>query len=308
MVTLDIAHQSFIHNESMPVACSSLIYVPVGPGTRFEFLLDTLRSIERFADPRHRLLLVDDSGEGLGARAKEAMPEIDVLLLREPGSNAVYEVDGGLFVNVARTVRYATTTYSFQAMMRIDTDALMCNPGADTRAIEMLGSNPRLGMIGSFRTRCDGHNRAAEFPGVGRLVSRNENSPDAELAGVMKTLLREACPNGYAYGEHVIAPGSILSRAACEALSAHPLYGDENFRRATASEDHLHSIFIRAVGLESGDFACDDLPLGVWWKEIKWSPEELVRRGKSVVHSVRGYRDWDEEAVRAEFRRLAAFS
>jgi hypothetical protein len=290
----------------MPVACSSLIYVPVGPATRFEFLLDTLRSIERFAESRHRLLLVDDSAEGLGARAKEAMPEIDVLVLREPGSDAAYNVDGGLFVKVARTVRYATTTYSFQALMRLDTDALMCNPGADTRAIELLGSDPRLGMLGSFRTRCDGHNRAADFPKIGNLVRRDEGSPDEGLASVMRSLLSEACANGYEYGEHILGPGSIMSRAACEALSAYPLYGDERLSKASLSEDHLHSIFIRAVGLESGDFACDDLPLGVWSWHLQWSPEELVRRGKSVVHSVRGYGDWGEDAVRAEFRRLAA--
>lgn len=290
----------------MPVACSSLIYVPVGPGTRFEFLLDTLRSIERFADPLHRLLLVDDSAEGLGARAKEAIPEIDVLVLREPGSDAVYDVEGGLFVMVARAVRYATATYSFQALMRIDTDALMCNPGADTRAIELLGSDARLGMIGSFRTRCDGHNRAADFPGTGKFVKENECSPDEELAGVMRSLLSEACANGYEYGEHVIAPGSIMSRAACEALCAHPLYGDERFGKAWLCDDQIHAMFIRAVGLELGDFACDDHPLGVWWLHIQWSPEELVRRGKSVVHSVRGYGDWDEGAVRAEFRRLAS--
>jgi len=290
----------------MPVACSSLIYVPVGPATRFEFLLDTLRSIERFAESRHRLLLVDDSAEGLGARAKEAMPEIDVLVLREPGSDAAYNVDGGLFVKVARTVRYATTTYSFQALMRLDTDALMCNPGADTRAIELLGSDPRLGMLGSFRTRCDGHNRAADFPKIGNLVRRDEGTPDEGLASVMRSLLSEACANGYEYGEHILGPGSILSRAACEALSAYPLYGDERLSKASLSEDHLHSIFIRAVGLESGDFACDDLPLGVWSWHLQWSPEELVRRGKSVVHSVRGYGDWGEDEVRAEFRRLAA--
>ncbi|HEY2322228.1 MAG TPA: hypothetical protein VGJ82_05115 [Thermoanaerobaculia bacterium] len=292
----------------MPAPCSSLIYVPVGPGTRFEFLLDTLRSIERFADPRHRLLLVDDSAEGLGARAKEAMPEIDLLVLREAGCDATYDVDGGLFVNVARTVRYATTAYSFQVLMRIDTDALMCNPGADTRAIELLDSNPRLGMIGSFRTRCDGHDRAADFPAIGKLVRRNECSPDEELASLMRSLLSEAVANGYEYGEHVIAPGSIMSRAACEALCAHPLYEDPRFGKASLSDDHLHSIFLRAVGLESADFACDDLPLGVWWWHIQWSPEELVRRGKSVVHSVRGYGDCDENAVRAEFRRLAALS
>ena len=155
----------------------------------------------------------------------------------------------------------------------------MCNPGADTRAIELLGSDPRLGMLGSFRTRCDGHNRAADFPKIGNLVRRNEGSPDEELASVMRSLLSEACANGYEYGEHVLGPGSIMSRAACEALSAYPLYGDERFSKASLSEDHLHSIFIRAVGLESGDFACDDLPLGVWSWHLQWSPEELVWRG-----------------------------
>ncbi len=289
----------------MPLSCSSLIYVPVGPEVYFEFLLDTLGSIERFADPRHRCLVVDDSGYGLGAQAKEAMPDIGVLVLREPGSDDTYNVAGNFCVKMAQAIRYATENYSFQALMRIDTDALMCNPGADTRAIELLNSNPRLGLIGSYRTRCDGHNRMTEFPGVGDLVKWNESSKDQPLASAMKTILSAAFANGYEYGEHVIAPGSLLSRAACEALCAHPLFGHDSFRKAWIGDDQLHSIFIRAVGLEFGDFACDDFPLGIWWGKLQWSPEELVRRGKCVVHSVRGYGDWDEEAVRAEFRRLA---
>jgi hypothetical protein len=290
----------------MPTSCSSLIYVPVGPEARFEFLLDTLRSIERFADPHHRILVVDDSGHGLGARAKEAMPDVDVLVFREAGADAAYDVGGGFCVKMERATRYATRTYAFQALMRIDTDALMCNPGADTRAIALLESNPRLGFIGSYRTRCDGHDRRTEFPGVGEMVKWNESAPDEALATSMRTILSAARANGYEYGEHVISPGSVLSRAACEALSDHPLYGHASFVNAWLGDDHLNSIFVRAVGFELGDFAGDDLPLGIWWRNIQWSPEELVRRGKCVAHSVRGYGDWDEAAVRAEFRRLAA--
>jgi hypothetical protein len=288
----------------MPFACSSLIYLPVGPGTHFPFLLDTLRSIQRFADPHHRILLVDDSGSDLGRRAKAEIPDVDVHVLRETGAGGAHNVWGPFFLKVTKAIRYATEAYSFQALMRMDTDALMCNRGGDSRGIEILKSNPRLGMIGSFRTRCDGHNRIVEFPGIGEVVQQEESARDEMLAAAMSAVLRPACANGYEYGEHVIAPGSMMSRAACEALCAHPLYGDERFRRSGLGDDHLHSIFIRAVGLESGDFAGGDLPLGVWWRNLQWSPEELVRRGKCVAHSVRRYGDWDEETVRAEFRRL----
>ena len=290
----------------MPTACSSLILLPVGPGTSLPFLLDTLESIQRFALSDHRVLLLDDSGEGIGSKVEEGVPQLDLLVNRAPGADHKRSVAGRFFETIAKGIRHSVEHYDFKVMMRLDADALMCNPGADEQGIEFLKAHPNVGMIGSYRVRCDGQPRdfrgSAEF--LRRESGRHLLPASRRLSESLNRLLKPALEQGYEPGENIIAPGSMLSYQAAEKLSDHPLFGHPSFRPTRLGDDHLNSLMLRAVGFDLADFATGDLPLGVWLRKIEWSPEELVRRGKAVVHSVRGYQDLDEEQVRERFRSL----
>jgi hypothetical protein len=289
-----------------PKTCSTLIHLPVGPGTHLPFLFDTLESIERFALPHHQILLVDDSAEDIGAKSKAQFPKIDVLVMRKPGEDATRSVTGNFFEKISRSIKHATENYSFQALMRMDADALMCNSGGDANGMEIFLANAKLGMIGSFKTRCDGQPRDFQWSADHlKKEAGFQLLPDKrKLSDSLNVLLKPARAHGYEDGENIIAPGSMTSRAACEKMCAHPLYGSPLFRPTKLGDDHLNSLFLRAVGFEPGDFATGDLPLGVWLKNLEWSPEEIVQRGKCVAHSVRSYKDLDEKQVRAEFKKL----
>ncbi len=288
------------------MTCSSLILLPVGPGTKLEFLLDTLDTVERFAAPEHKILIVDDSAEGIGARVQTVSPAVDVLLLRAPGSDMTRSVAGRFFETVAEGVRHSAQNYSFEVLMRLDADALMCNPGADVRGMEFLKAHPKVGMIGSYRVRCDGQIR--DFSGGAEHLKKESGRQllpaKRALSASLNKLLEPALQNGYEPGENVIAPGSMLSLEATRRLAAHPLFGDSSFRPTRLGDDHLNCLMLRALGFELADFATGDLPLGIWLRKLEWSPQELVKRGKSVVHSVRGYGDLGEREVRERFREL----
>lgn len=283
-----------------------MILLPVGPGTELPFLLDTLESVEQFADRDHKVLVVDDSGEGIGADVQQALPAVDILLLRPPGFNTARSVAGRFFETIATAVRHAVAEYSFEVMMRLDADALMCNPGADRRGIDFLQANPNVGMIGSYRVRCDGQPR--DFSGAAGHLKRESGLKfmpgKRALAASLNRLLRPALENGYELGENIIAPGSMMSFEAAEQLAAHPLFGHPSFRPTRLGDDHLNSLMLRSLDFELADFATGGLPLGVWLRKIEWSPEELVKRGKAVVHSVRGYGGMGEAEVRNAFRSL----
>lgn len=272
------------------------------------FLLDTLESIERFSMPDHKVLLLDDSGEGIGAKVQESNPRLDVLINRAPGADTKRSVAGRFFETIATAVRHSVANYDFKLMMRLDADALMCNPGADDKGIAFLQAHPKVGMIGSYRVRCDGQPR--DFKGSADFIKRESGRhllPAARaLSASLNQLLKPALENGYEPGENIIAPGSMLSYAAAAKLCAHPLFGHPSFRSTRLGDDHLNSLMLRAVGFDLADFATGNFPLGVWLRKIEWSPEDLVRRGKAVVHSVRGYQDLTEEQVRARFRALRA--
>jgi len=290
----------------MPTSCSSLIILPVGPGTHLPFLLDTLDTIQRFSLPDHKILLADDSAVGLGESVREKMPRIDVWVLRAKGEDATRTVTGKFVETIAKIVRHAVENYSFEVMVRMDADALMCNLGADEKAIALFKSNPKVGQLGSYRVRCDGQPR--DFIRNAEILKKEIGfqvlPAKRALADSLNQLLKPALANGYEMGENINAPGSITSREACEKLAAHPLFGDASFRATRLGDDHLNSLLLRALGFELGDFATGDLPLGVWLRKIEWSPEELVARGKCIVHSIRGYQSDDEAKVRDRFRML----
>jgi hypothetical protein len=290
----------------VPTTCSSLILLPVGPGTNLEFLLDTLETVERFAAPDHKVLLADDSAEGVGARVQAVLPKVDVLLLRAPGSDMTRSVTGRFSETIAKAVRHSVENYAFKVMMRLDGDALLCNPEADVRGMEFLEAHPKVGMVGSYRVRCDGQPR--DFSGsaehLKNEVKRQWLPAKKALAASLTKLLEPALKNGYELGENIIAPGSMVSFEAAKQLAAHPLFGDPSLRPTHLGDDHLNSLMLRALGFELADFATGDLPLGVWLRKLEWSPEELVKRGKAVVHSVRGYGDLGEADVRERFRAL----
>lgn len=287
-------------------ACSSLVLLPVGPGSSLPFLLDTLESVARYALPDHKVLLADDSAEGLGDRAQEFLPEVDVLVLRGMGRDTRRSVSGKFFETIAKCVHHATDNYDFRLLLRLDTDALMCNAGADERGIEFLEKNPKVGMIGSYRTRCDDQPR--DFTGSGDILKSEAGfqvlPAQRAMAASLNELLQPALANGYEYGENVIAPGSMLSREAAEKLCVHPLFGDPTFRSTRLGDDHLNSLILRALGFELADFATGDQPLAIWLRNIEWSPEEIVKKGKAIVHSVRGYQDQNEDQVRAKFKSM----
>jgi hypothetical protein len=270
------------------------------------FLLDTLETVERFCLPDHKILLVDDSAHGLGAKAQEMFPDVDVFVLRAPGDDDTRMVSHIFFEKIALSIRYAVETYRFKVLVRIDTDALMCNPGADRAAIEFFEKNPGFGMVGSHRVRCDGDPRV--FADRGEIIESEAGGhifpAKRALAAAMRQLLSPALANGYEMGENIIAPGSIMSWAAASKLCESSLFGDPAFRATRLGDDHLISLMLRAFGFDLGDFATGDKPLAVWLRHLQWSPEEIVKRGKAIAHSTRGYKDLDESHVRLAFKAL----
>lgn len=290
----------------MPKSCSTLVLLPVGPGTNLEFLLDTLESIQTFALPDHRILVLDDSGEGIGEKVRAVMPTVDLLVNRPPGADTHRSVSGKFFETIAKGIRYCTEQYDFQVLLRMDADALMINPGADVRAIEILRQHPEYGLIGSYRERCDGQKR--DFAPTAKIIEEQMGfhvlPAKRVLAEILSETVKEAEKHGYEKGENIIAPGSMMSPEAARKLSANPRFGHPSFRATRLGDDHLVALTLRSMGFQLGDFATGDLPLGVWLKKLEWSPEELVRKGKAIAHSVRSYGGLDEAGVRAEFRRL----
>src|SRR5688572_29970888 len=103
-----------------------IVVIPVGPRCNLTFVEDTIDSVYNFIYCRYKIVVIDDSQEGLGAKLKITFPDID--LITNPKSHGRW---GGLYINLCKAYRYAIEHYHFDALLKLDTDALI------------IGSNPQ---------------------------------------------------------------------------------------------------------------------------------------------------------------------
>ena len=74
------------------------------------------------------------------------------------------------------------------------------------------------------------------------------------------------------------------------------------FSNLNLGEDHLFSLLAKATGFELGNLSGRNMPVGCAWKGLPASPEQLKKDGKKIIHSVRQWKDMDEQAIRTYFK------
>lgn len=267
------------------VRCVPLVVVmAIGPGERLG-ALELLDSARVFLEGPYRVVVVDDSGEIGTWRAVARYPEVDLLHnWRRRGWER-------LLASLQRAYRHVLTRYDFEAILKVDTDALFTGPTLDADILGALRSHPAVGMAGSRSWPDSAH---AHW---GRLLEEN--------MGMWGPIIQQAERHGYQRGESVLGGAYVLSRRCVCALEA------GGFLRLTPSgprisEDVTFSLFVRAVGHELHELGGPTGPFALAWRGLPMSPREILARGKKVVHSVKfSGSDLSSRALFARNRRRA---
>lgn len=285
---------------------SCVVVIPVGPRTEMAFLNDTLRSVFENALTRSKILLIDNTKDGLDKTAVHRQEEIDFLRCENKGKTR--PLYGGLYFNLSKSWRVILDRYDFDTVLRLDDDALMIGPGADRDAVMFFAEHPDVGCLGSYQFTCMGNRR--DFTPARRLL-RAETSVMGALRHprrwrCVRRVRRLARRNGYQDGEHALGAATFYSRACIERFSRLDFLERAELRKSTLGEDHIFGMMVRAAGLRIGDFATEGKPLGLAWQGLPASPAVLMEMGKKIVHSVKSYDGRDQGEIRAEFRRLAS--
>lgn len=277
------------------------VVIPVGPTshTPLEHVFDTLDSVLHFTTANRGIVVVDNSGEALADAIHTRFPEVIVI----PSPQA-YGLSGGLFKALSLGFLYAQTLWDFDILLRMDTDALLIGPALEVDALDYLAAHPRVGLFGTYRIGASGEVSEYSWP---EQQLRHETSAlghlhDWERARMLNNLVRQAQAHGYVSGEHVLGGGYLLSPRAVRMLNRNGWLLREELFRSKLQEDHLLGLLIRAGGLELGDFGGPDQPIAVRWRGLPLAPQELVERGKKLVHSTRFWQGKDERDIRAYFR------
>ena len=280
-----------------------VVIIPVGPDVEIEYVSDTIDSIRHNVTPSHVIVVLDDSGKGLGIAIKECFSDVVVLTTTEVRGKKV-----GLYLTLSDGYALAYENYTFDVLLRLDTDSLVIGPNPEKDAIEYFHQNPDCGIIGSYRVDCNGDPRDYSWSRdqlAKELSLRNLlANPRSRLKGwfFLRKAFHQGLHNGYEAGEHCMGGAYFISRECIGRLYKNNLLSRQEISWSALQEDHIIGLLIYLVGLRHGDFATGSLPMGLRWRGLPCSPEELIKRKKKVVHSTRFFENMSEQTIRRYFK------
>jgi O-methyltransferase len=275
------------------------VVMPVGPKCNPRFIDDTLASIEYYAQPGWRLILLDDSRRTGLCRSLRGSADATIIQARAGG------VRGGLYLNLSDGFLSALEQ-PFDILLRIDTDGLVIGGGFEEASASFFRTHPLVGCLGRHDRNYDGtpYDRSWGREQIRRHLTVGWRRTPATSAMLARLVVR-ATLHGYRPGECVLGGVCIYSRSAIEKLRDHDLLADSRLGRASLEEDHLFGLALRACGMRLSDFgsASDTLPIGGQHSGLGASPSALVEAKKALIHSTRFWNQMDETSIRADFAR-----
>ena len=282
-----------------------VVVIPVGPGSSPLFLADNIDSILHYVKGSCKIILADDSHQGLGKSAQENFPqlEIDLVPTPEPMGRVC-----GLYLTLAWAYKHAIDNYHFSALLKFDTDALIIGNEPEKEAIEMFRTHPEIGVAGQYPFDYNGAPWDIGWPKqeILKICTTISFIRKPIVHWALLTAWRKAVKNGYKTGESVFGGSCFYSEKALIALDEAGRLPDTRLRTVNLEEDHVFSILVMAAGFKFGDLSSDNLPFALTWRGLPDSPGELYRKGKKVIHSTRFWKDIKEDKIREFFKEKRA--
>jgi hypothetical protein len=280
-----------------------VVLMPVGPAENPEYVRDTLESIVYFTTPSRRIIVSDNTGQNSCEYLKTLFPDITVLRTIQNYKKFA----GEFYLHLSRGLEFAHGNYDFDVLLIMDVDALVIGAHPEDEAIDFFRDNPEFGIIGSYRVDCNGDPRDFTWP---REQLRKESSlvslvsQPNHLRGVrfLRSMLQKSQKTGYEPGEHCLGAAIFASRDCVSKLHQNNLLSRKEIHWSRLGADQIFGLLINSVGLKHGDFSTGTLPMGLRWRGLPCSPEELLVRGKKVTHSTRSYGAMKEAEIRRFFK------
>lgn len=275
-----------------------IVVIPVGPHCNPVFIKDTISSFIFYTRRSYQIILADDSQKGTGEYVQNEFRQIEILRTpRALGKKC------GLYISLSLAYRFALCHFYFDAMLRLDSDALVIGPEPEKEALQLFCKNKRTGIAGQYGHDYDGNPWDTAWPrqriinatGTWKLMRR----PIANW--ILRKWFIKAQANGYNAGENVFGGAYFMSETCLTRLLSEGLLPDHRLSNLNLEEDHLFSLLIKAIGYELADLSIDHATFGCSWKGLPVSPEQLQRDGKKIVHSTRYWKNMKEEDIRLFF-------
>lgn len=277
---------------------SIVVVMPVGPNTPLAFVRDTLESYAFYTRRSFQFVIADDSHQGIGKAIQEIYPDIDVLTSAKPMGGWA-----GLYINEAIAFRHALQHYRFQALLKLDTDALVIGEAPEEEALALFAAHPTIGMAGQYPNDYDGKPWDIGWPRDrvlnGATTWKYIRRPFTNW--FLRKLYKRAKANGYRAGESVFGGAYFLSYNCVQTLYNEGLLPLQNLIGLNMGEDHIFSLLVKAVGFNFGTLSAKGQSFGLAWKGLPAAPEQLFTEGRKIIHSTRFWKEQKEEEIRRYF-------
>ncbi len=275
-----------------------IVVIPVGPNSSVAFAGDTLRSYVFYTRSSFKIIIADDSHQGLGTAIQSDFPEADVIRSAKPMGGWA-----GLYIMLSEAYQHALHNYKFTALLKIDTDALVIGAEPEKDAIALFREHPFTGIAGQYPFDYHGmpwdlgwpKDRILNGVTTWKFIKR----PIANIA--LRKQYKKALANGYRAGESVFGGAYFIGYSLVAKLYEHDLLPNHKFIKLNLGEDHIFALLSLAMGFQLGDLASGNLPFGCAWKGLAAHPEELIQKDKKIIHSTRYWQNMNEDEIRSWF-------
>jgi hypothetical protein len=259
-------------------------------------MVDTVRSAIHYGGEGSKIIIQDNSHPlNTGKKIQEMFPQVD--MVRSPRNYGLY---GGLYKAESIALQHAYERYEFEALLRMDTDALLIGHGLADDAIAKIKATPNAGILGMYFMSGEGIAWARE-----QLLAMTNIAgyvKDPRRCAFLRQLIYKAERNGWQLGQHILGGALIMTPAYVERINKAGLLHREELRRAKLQNDHTYSLLCRSVALDLVDFNVPNGPMAITWRGLPASPQDLLEQGAKVAHSTRFWKNMDEAQVRTFFR------
>jgi hypothetical protein len=302
---------------------------PVGPAEEeTERISDLLSCVSAFEPDIEHCILIDDSGTDRDLCAILAdRSAINVISLPNPRRGIGRPLQGGLACGILSALAWVYANLSVSFVLKLDTDSLVIAPFS-TSVHAAFSHLPDAGVVGVLGRTCNREapdfgwerNKTPRFlawlnrlgaakPNSAALPAWAENLRSSRLGAdeleswfAIAPHVQMAVREGYRTLEYAQGGGYAISREMINRMiAAGYLERPEIWAPLPFGEDVVMGMYTRAVGLRVCDLSDRGQPFGVHWKGLAFSPEELLRRGYSIIHSVKAYQDFSESQIRDYF-------
>jgi len=283
----------------MLITKNIIVVIPVGPNSSAAFVTDTIESYLFYASGTSQVVIMDDSQQGIGEAIAKELPGIVVLKTKKKMGGWA-----GLYISLAEAYYFALKHYTFKAILKLDTDALVINKAQEKEALTLFESNEKIGIAGQYPNEYDGTPWDIAWPKQ-RIINTTQTwkffaRPIAHW--LLKKQYSAAVRNGYRTGESVFGGAYFMSYALVKTLADKGLLPNRRFKTLNLGEDHLFAILATGNGFSLRSLSNDNQPFACAWKDLPAAPEKMYKEGRKVIHSVRGYGQLDEAAIRTFFK------